>query len=48
MNFLTADESERIRAAYGPNYDRLVQVKGEYDPGNLFRMNHNIQPAVLA
>ena len=48
VNFLTADEADRVRAAYGPNYDRLVQVKREYDPGNLFRMNHNIQPAVPA
>ena len=48
MNFLTADEGERIRAAYGPNYDRLVEVKSEYDPGNLFRMNQNIRPAVPA
>jgi FAD/FMN-containing dehydrogenase len=48
VNFLTADEADRVRAAYGPNYDRLVQVKSEYDPGNLFRMNHNIEPAVAA
>ncbi len=48
VNFLTADESERIRAAYGPCYDRLAVVKGKYDPGNLFRMNHNIRPAVHA
>lgn len=48
VNFLTADESGRVREAYGSNYDRLVQVKSEYDPENLFRMNQNIQPAVLA
>jgi FAD/FMN-containing dehydrogenase len=48
VNFLTADESDRIRAAYGPCYDRLVAVKNAYDPNNLFRMNHNIRPAVLA
>lgn len=45
VNFLTADESDRIRSAYGPNYDRLAQVKRAYDPGNLFRTNQNIQPA---
>jgi len=45
VNFLTADEGLRIRAAYGPNYDRLTQVKRKYDPGNLFRMNQNIKPA---
>jgi FAD/FMN-containing dehydrogenase len=34
-----------VRAAYGPNYDRLTQVKRKYDPENLFRMNLNIKPA---
>jgi FAD/FMN-containing dehydrogenase len=45
VNFLTADEGERVRSAYGPNYDRLAQVKRQYDPANLFSMNQNIQPA---
>jgi FAD/FMN-containing dehydrogenase len=45
VNFLTQDETGRIPAAYGPNYDRLVQLKGKYDPTNLFRLNQNIKPA---
>ena len=45
VNFLTADEGDRVRAAYGPNYERLIQVKRTYDPDNLFRMNQNIAPA---
>jgi FAD/FMN-containing dehydrogenase len=45
INFMTADEADRVRSAYGPNYDRLVQVKRKYDPNNLFRMNQNIAPA---
>lgn len=45
VNFLTADEGDRVRSAYGPNYDRLAQVKRTYDPTNLFRVNQNIQPA---
>jgi FAD/FMN-containing dehydrogenase len=45
VNFLTADESDRIRSAYGPNYARLSQVKRKYDPKNLFRVNQNIEPA---
>jgi FAD/FMN-containing dehydrogenase len=45
VNFLTADEGDRVRSAYGPNYDRLAQVKRKYDPVNLFRVNQNIQPA---
>jgi FAD/FMN-containing dehydrogenase len=45
VNFLTSDEGDRVRAAYGPNYDRLVRVKRQYDPNNLFRVNQNIKPA---
>ncbi len=44
VNFLTADEVDRVRAAYGPNYDRLVEVKRTYDPDNVFRINQNIAP----
>ncbi|MEZ4506542.1 MAG: FAD-binding oxidoreductase [Thermomicrobiales bacterium] len=39
------EEKEALaRAAYGPNFDRLVELKTKYDPGNLFRMNQNIPP----
>jgi len=45
INFQTEDEGiERIRAAYGKNYDRLVEVKTKWDPGNLFHINKNIRP----
>jgi FAD/FMN-containing dehydrogenase len=44
INFLTQDEGARIREAYGGNYDRLVEVKRQYDPDNLFCFNHNIRP----
>jgi FAD/FMN-containing dehydrogenase len=45
VNFMTEDESDRVRAAYGPNYERLTRVKRQYDPQNLFRTNQNIRPA---
>jgi FAD/FMN-containing dehydrogenase len=45
VNFLTADETDRVRAAYGRNYDRLAEIKQRYDPDNLFSANHNIAPA---
>lgn len=45
VNFLTADEGERVKSAYGPNYDRLAGIKRQYDPANLFSTNQNIVPA---
>lgn len=46
INFLTEEEGgDRLRAAYGHNYDRLVEVKQKWDPGNLFRANKNIPPS---
>ena len=46
LNYLGDDEQvDAVRAAYGSNYDRLVEVKRQYDPENVFRLNHNIDPA---
>ena len=36
---------DRVRASYRGNFDRLAQVKRRYDPGNVFHVNQNIQPA---
>jgi FAD/FMN-containing dehydrogenase len=45
VNFLTEEEAgERIRAAYGENYDRLAALKARWDPDNLFRTNKNVAP----
>jgi len=49
INFQIADEDEeRVKATYGVNFDRLVEVKKTkktYNPDNLFRVNRNILPA---
>jgi len=44
LNYLNDDEGASVRAAYGPNFDRLVAVKRKHDPHNVFRGNHNIAP----
>lgn len=45
VNLMSPDEKDRIRNAYGENFERLVEVKKKWDPNNLFRSNHNINPA---
>lgn len=45
INFMTEEEGARVAAAYGSGYQRLVQLKDKYDPGNLFRLNQNIKPS---
>lgn len=43
-NFLTAEETDRVKWAFGANYPRLAKVKRTYDPENFFRQNQNIRP----
>ncbi len=45
VNMMMEEGQERVRASYRGHYDRLAAIKAEYDPGNLFRVNQNIQPA---
>jgi len=45
VNFVGDEGEAGVRAAYpGPTYDRLAAIKAQYDPENLFRVNHNIPP----
>ena len=44
VNFMSDDDQDRIKSNYKGNYDRLVEVKRKYDPGNLFHLNQNIRP----
>lgn len=47
VNFLGDEGAARVRDAYpGATWDRLVEIKTRYDPTNLFRLNHNIPPAM--
>jgi FAD/FMN-containing dehydrogenase len=44
VNFMTEEEGDRVAAAYGSNYDRLMEIKKRYDPQNVFHLNQNIKP----
>src|ERR1700730_14066650 len=44
VNFMMDEGEDRVKATYGDNYERLVQIKAKYDPANLFRVNQNIKP----
>jgi FAD/FMN-containing dehydrogenase/pimeloyl-ACP methyl ester carboxylesterase len=45
INLQTADEGDdRIRATYGANFERVLEIKQAYDPDNLFRSNRNVRP----
>jgi FAD/FMN-containing dehydrogenase len=45
LNFVGDEGQDRVRAAFGDNYDRLVAVKTKWDPDNVFHGNQNIRPA---
>lgn len=45
VNFMTGDEGDPTATAYGANQSRLVQIKKQYDPENVFHRNQNIKPS---
>lgn len=44
VNFMYADDDNRVPANYGANYGRLVEIKRKYDPDNVFHVNQNVEP----
>ncbi|WP_235205978.1 BBE domain-containing protein [Cupriavidus sp. SK-4] len=47
-NNLGEEGEDRVRAAYGENFQRLVELKNKYDPANFFRLNQNVRPGAVA
>lgn len=45
LNFIGEEGEDRVVAGFGrENYARLAKVKAQYDPENIFHLNHNIKP----
>lgn len=45
INFMGSEGEDKVKASYGPKYQRLAELKQKYDPTNFFHQNHNIRPA---
>lgn len=45
VNYMDQDDAADLAGPFGGNYARLAQIKAKWDPGNIFHLNQNIQPA---
>ena len=48
VNFMSADEQDRVPEAYQQRWDKMVAIKSHYDPNNCFRLNQNVPPRKMA
>jgi FAD/FMN-containing dehydrogenase len=45
VNGVSTEDEQRVRRSYGAErWERLTEIKGRYDPDNLFHRNVNIKP----
>jgi hypothetical protein len=47
VNGLSEDDSGRVKEAFGENFERLCEIKAQYDLQNRFRRNQNIPPRAI-
>jgi FAD/FMN-containing dehydrogenase len=47
VNFMSADEQDRVPEVYQERWERMVAIKSHYDPTNFFRLNQNVPPRKL-
>lgn len=48
INYMSSNDPDRVKAAYGENFERLVTIKQRYDPENILSHNRNISPAQIS
>ncbi len=46
LNYLMDEGEQKVKDSFGGHYARMVALKNQYDPANLFQLNQNIKPTV--